>query len=369
MTIRTLAAAAAIAGLAPVASAGGVQTGFFADAFSKEGPAVVRGQSADPYYAAPPAGGQPAFGTDPFLPGGTTFPPATGNPFAPGGFGGQQIGPAYGINGPQPYRYGWKEMIDFVYTTPSSTSPDIGDFAWNEANFEKQWVQRTYNGGVFTFAPQYNARWIEGPDGPPGLPGSMHRIGVGLKLGTPVSASGWALEAGFNPAIATDFNDNLTSEAWQFDGHVAAFYRARPTWMWVLGVAYWDRVDDIFLPYAGAVWTPNDYFEARLLFPKARLEWFLGTPYGVPTWLYTTAEYHVESFEISLESPSPATPSQTAMQIEDYRVMGGVRWETGWLETFLEAGVVFERDVEFADAAVPDFEVDTAFMGRVGVKF
>ena len=138
--------------------------------------------------------------------------------------------------------------------------------------------------------------------------------------------------------------------------------------MWVFGVAYWDRVDDIFIPYAGAVWTPSDTFEARLLFPKAKLEWFLGTPYGVPTWAYVTGEYHVESYEVDFESPGPASPSQAGMQISDWRIMGGARWETGWIETFAEAGVVFAREVEFS-AGGPDFDPDTAFLGRFGVKF
>ena len=51
-----------------------------------------------------------------------------------------------------------------------------------------------------------------------------------------------------------------------------AFYRTSPQWTWVGGVVYWDRVNDRVLPYAGAIWIPNDHTELRLLFPEALQE-------------------------------------------------------------------------------------------------
>ena len=337
---------------------------------------VVRGQSSDPFYSSDPFLQLPPGGSPAPLPQGGypqgQITPVPAAPNYPGGYGPTAApgmpAPGYGVNGAQPYRFGWQEAIDFALTSASSTDPNVGNFTWNEGNFEKQWVGQGPRGNILTISPQWNLRWIEGPTGPPGLAGDFHRLGLGFKLGTPVNPTGVSYEVGFNPAIASDFNESLTSAAWQFDGHVAAFIRRRPDLMYVLGVAYWDRVDDIFIPYAGVVWTPNDIFEVQLLFPKAKLELFLGTPYGVPTWTYLSGEYHVESYEVSYEAPGPASPSQSGMQISDYRIMGGVRFETGSVETFGELGVVFEREVEF-ERGGPDFDPDTALMGRLGIKF
>ena len=215
--LTTRLAALALAAAAPcLADAGG-----FLDALRGETPAVVRGQSS-PYYEGDPfGGGVPTVpGADPFLtPGPAPVAPGPGfDPFAPG-VGAppvyQPAPPAVGVVGPQPYRYGWKEQIDVALFSPTSTSDaDVGDFTWNELNFEKQWVGRGPFGNALTVAPQYNLRWLEGPDGPPGLSGNFHRLGLGLKAGTPVNPRGWAFEVGFTPAIATDFNGSLSSDAW-----------------------------------------------------------------------------------------------------------------------------------------------------------
>lgn len=353
-----------------------VSTGYFQNDESQttEDQFVVRGQSS-PYYSDPTGGtpapsvvdGQqfaqgPMVGTsDPFVSGQFGAPPAAFDPFSPQG--------VYGINGPQPYRFGWKEQIDWAITPKASTSPNVGDIGWNELNYIKEWNGQGMNGGVWTFSPQLNFRWLEGPTtGPPGIESDLYRLGLGMKYATPQTPNGASFEFGFTPAIATDFGQSLTNEAWQFDAHVASFWRTSPTWMWVLGVLYWDRKDDIILPYAGAVWTPNDYFEARLLFPKARLEWFMGTPYGVPTWMYFTGEYHVEAYEIGLQAPFVGPPNESVLQSEDWRIMGGMRWESGWLETFIEAGLLFDRKIDFGVAGL-NGKIDDAFMARVGFKF
>lgn len=340
------------------------------------GDLVFRGQS-DPFYTIPvgvspiPAiSGEQSFSGepilmaqgDPFAGGQMAPPPASFDPFTPQG--------VYGINGPQPYRLGWKEQLDWAIAPNQGTSPDFGTFGWNELNYTKEYNRAGRRGGMWSFSPQINLRWLEGPSGPtaPAIESDMYRFGLGIKYATPQTPNGVSFEFGFNPSIASDLGQPLTGDAWQFDAHAASFWRTGPTWMWVLGVMYWDRKDDIILPYAGAVWTPNDYFEARILFPKTRLEWFMGTPYGVPTWLYATAEYHVEAFEVGFANASATQPDSTIMQIEDYRIMGGVRWETGWLETFMEGGIILDRNVDFG-AGGPDFEVDESFMARVGFKF
>jgi hypothetical protein len=253
---------------------------------------------------------------------------------------------------------------------------------------------------IFSASPQYNLRVFDGPYSPriavgdafpavggtlPAageLPGDAHRFGLGLKLATP-NVSGWQFEVGFNPSLTTDFETGIDGDSWLFDAHAVAFWRWSPTWMWAGGVAYWDRVDSMLVPIVGAVWTPNDYLEVRLLFPKPRVSLFLGTPMGTPTWLYVQGEYHVEAYHTDINGASASdtvvangvvdagelrTVGGSRVQLSDWRVVGGLYQEGPWLSRFIEAGVVLDREVEY-DGRVRGFEADSAFILRAGVKY
>jgi hypothetical protein len=362
--------------------------------YESHSPAVtVRGQDS-PYYGGegtpptytPPGGSIPApaypGSVDPFG-GSVTQPygsPYTGDPFAGGivtpapygydPFSPQQSGSyTFGLNGPQPFQYGWQGRYDFGWLAEADTSnPDVGSLTVFEVDIEKELNAPLGGGYTFSFAPQAGYRGWEGPLGTPasnaGLPPAAYRLGLGLKLATPVYGA-WQFEAGFNPSLGTDFNESPSSDAMMWDGHLVAFYRTSPQWMFAAGAAYWDRVDEIILPYAGVVWTPSDYWEFRLLFPKPRISYFTGAPLGVPTWLYVAGEYKVEAFEVNVDPINRATQ----VQFEDWRVLGGVRSEFGSLTAFLEAGWIFNRDVEFKDVFSSDFEIDDGFIARAGFRY
>ncbi|HVJ68683.1 MAG TPA: hypothetical protein VM510_11895, partial [Caulifigura sp.] len=267
---------------------------------------------------------QPIGSGDPFLNGG--MPYAAPSPNAP--WGQYSYG---GINGAQPVRYGWNARYDFTYMPAQGTSsPDVGKLSIFGFDLEKDYIKPLPGSWVFSFAPQYNLRLLDGPSdgyaGPSHLPGDLHRFGLGLKLSTP-EVYGSSFEVGFTPAFTTDFNIAASAANMQYDAHAVWFWRWTPQFMVALGAAYWDRVDNIVLPYAGIVYTPNDYLEFRLLFPKPRVSLFLGTPNGVATWAYVQGEYHVESYSMEL---SPGS-SRDQVQFTDWRVLGGLRFESGWL--------------------------------------
>lgn len=313
--------------------------------------------------------GTPTFGApmtgDPFAGGGGTVAPYGYNPFA------QPAQPSYtfGLNGPQPFRYGWQAYYDLSWMPSQGTSsPNVGDLSIFEADFAKELVTPIGRGYTFTIAPQFNYRSWDGPlgvaGGNAGLPANAYRFGLGLKLATPTYGA-WQFEAGIDPAIGTDLNSGISSDAFMLDAHAVLFYRTSPQWMFAIGAAYWDRVDDLILPYAGVVWTPNDYLEFRLLFPKPRISWFVGTPLGVPTWLYAAGEYHVEAFEVSVDPIN----RNSRVQFEDWRLLGGARAEFGSITAFLEAGWVFNRDVTFDAGFGTDFSINDGFIARAGFRY
>jgi hypothetical protein len=377
--------------------------------------AVLRGQSpafAEPMYAAPtpyttffqsptyaPTPGTPGMmGTqpapyygdpltsDPWLGGAPGYGGGgMANPYGGGAYGAGAQGYTFGLNGPQPYRFGWTARHDVTYISSVNTNVG-GDFGVLGYDWEKELTVPWYN-WVFSIAPQYNLRVYDGPQVPrptagivgspvaaaPELPGNVHRFGLGLKLATPTIGN-WTFEGGFNPALTTDFGTSIDSESWLFDAHAVAYWRWNPQWMWAIGAAYWDRAEDIVVPYAGAVWTPNDYVELRLLFPKPRISFFLGTPGGIPTWFYVQGEYHVEAYYLDIEGPRRnaagglVNVGDARVQLEDWRVVGGFYGEGQWVTAFIEAGAVLGRDVSYG-GQIRGFSPDNAFILRMGLRY
>lgn len=328
-----------------------------------------------PTYSDPalgsPNGGMVGGGTvvQPF--GDPAYPsPITQDPWLGGAAAPMAPSTGYGVFGPQPQRFGWETRLDVEWIPGADTSsPALGDVEVLGVDLEAEYTAPTNPGWVFSWAPQFNYRSYQGPTGDPSrvLPGSAYRFGLDLALQT-TSPGGCTFEFGFTPAIASDFDHSISDDAIQLDGRAVAYWRVAPDWMWVIGATYWDRVDDIVLPYAGAVWTPDDRWEFRLIFPKPRASLFLGTPNGVPTWVYVEGEYRVESYEVGLGSIPMTSESSAKAQLSDIRVVGGFRWEAGWLTTFIEGGYVFDRKVEYTSPG-RGFDIDDQFIGRLGFRY
>ena len=308
-------------------------------------------------FAAPPIGA-------PFSQQGTVWPGYSG-PVAPNGMldGPAPAATMQGINGPQPFRFGWTSKFDVGFLPEErASSVGTGKFSIFEFNSEIRYTAPTPMQWIFSVAPQFNLRLWDGPT-TPGLPGDVYRFGTDLQLTSPTWGP-YTFEFGFNPSLNTSFEQAISSEAWNFDGRGAVFIRTTPQWLLVLGAMYWDRVDGIVLPYAGLVYTPNEYVEIRALFPRADASLFIGTPWGVPQWLYIAGEYHVEAYEIER---SAAVEDQ--LQIQDWRAVLGIRSEHAGMTSFLEGGWVFDRKGEFRNTAPAKFDVASGFIVRFGLRW
>ena len=134
--------------------------------------------------------------------------------------------------------------------------------------------------------------------------------------------------------------------------------------MYVLGVQYWDRVNNIIFPYGGVVWNPNERLELRLLFPKSRISYFVGNFGNGSHWLYATGEYHVESYQISM----PGVSGREEIQLTDWRLGVGLRSDHSWYDKYIEIGYVFGRQNIFSGNQ-PGFDVNNGIMARFGVRF
>ncbi|MGQ0635531.1 MAG: hypothetical protein ACT4QC_13025 [Planctomycetaceae bacterium] len=330
--------------------------------------AMVRGQSPSTYYdegvlsATPPAQTfeTPALSSpyDPFAPA----PPDLN--------GGEYFDPSltFGAVGPQPYRFGWSSRYDVGFLPDSGVSGGGASGRFGIFEFNSAWRYTTgwpasYPNWIFSVTPEFNYRSWSGPS-QPSLPANVFRFGGDFELATPGN-NPLSMQLGFTPAFVSDLQATPNADAFNWDARGVVFVRASPQLMIALGAAYWKRVSDILIPYAGIVWTPSDYWEFRLLFPKSRISYFLGNWGGAATWVYGGVEYNVEAYQIDLKAPNG---DDEKIQIADYRALLGLRGEAGGVTGFVEVGWVFARDVKFLHGT-PGFDINTGFISRLGLRF
>lgn len=317
-------------------------------------PGIVGGPSYDPFMNGLP-------------PGAVNTIPGYGSPY------GQFASP---LNGPQPFRFGWTTRWDFTYIFEGDATADggtdIGNIDVFELDLEWEYVTQGPRGWIWTWTPSFGYRHFDGPqpgvlpNGPaPNINSSFFSFGLPVKINSP-SNGPWSWEGGFSPSINSDLDQSWNSDAWNFDAHMVTYFRANPEWMWAIGAAYWQRAEDIVIPYGGLIWTPNQNWEWRFIFPKPRVDVFLGNWASGPTWLYVGAEYQVESYQAGITG-SP-TRSTDQLQIEDWRAFLGLRGDNGHLAHYIEVGAVFDRQYSFKDDTV-GFEADDALMLRFGFRY
>jgi hypothetical protein len=333
-----------------------------------------------PNYAPvlPPAQPFGSYSGDPFL-GGSSVVPFSEIAEPPG-----TLPVSLSIDGLHPYRFGITHRLDFGLIPQQDTERNgnlgqLGDMGIFEFDYESEYTWPVFDRSVFSYTFQYGLRTWDGPSnaGPPGtvftnaidLPGSVNRFGSDFELTTSLDCP-LIFQAGFTPSINSDFEQNLTSKAWNFDGRAVFFHRVSPRTTLVGGVMYWDRVDDIVLPYIGVIRKPSPTREYELVFPYPRISFLMGDGGGIAKWWYVRGEYHVESYEITRE---PLTggggPYQDQIQLRDWRVLSGIRTVNPYgVSAFVEAGAIFSREVEFL-RATPDFDITSGFIARAGLHF
>ena len=77
-------------------------------------------------------------------------------------------------------------------------------------------------------------------------------------------------------------------------------------------------------------------------------------------------EYHIESYQIGTSS---VTAGKDQIELEDYRLMIGLRKSNPIVSGFIEGGWVFGRKVDFRSDSVNDFSISSGFIGRIGIRF
>ena len=215
-------------------------------------------------------------------------------------------------------------------------------------------------GWMMTWTNQFRLRNWDGPNSGPGLPGKAFRFGWDFELETPNSGP-VSMKLGITPSINSDL-DSIGKSAFQLDGKALMIFQLDQYWSMVLGAGYWDRVDDRIVPHIGLVYR-DDFWEWRIMYPETTVSLFLGNEAQWAKWMYMRAEYHVEAYEVQTSN------GRDQVELEDYRILLGFRMDTGMYSWFTEGGWVFDRNVNYGNAANGSFNPATGFIGRIGWRY
>ncbi len=277
----------------------------------------------------------------------------------------QQGAFAYGANGAQPYRFGWQNRVDVSWMPGRGVTSGGGTTGKQEifgVDYELAYGTPFIPGWVLNWTNQFAYRHWGGLGGANQFATDFYRFGLDFELETP-QAGPYSLSLGVTPSINTDFHSDVWDQGFQLDGRGILFMQLDQYWTLGLGAQYWDRVNDRILPWVGLIYR-DDYWEWQLMYPEARISVFLGNEALWSKWAYVRAEYHVEAYGVEV-NPGGAS---TQVEIEDYRVLAGLKMDGGMYNWFIEGGWVFNRNVEFANNT-PGYEIGNGFIGQIGFRF
>ncbi len=272
-------------------------------------------------------------------------------------------------NGPLPDRFGWTQRYELGFLPFSDAKDNWGHFGEMEFDLGWKYITPLYpTAAIFSFTQQYDLRLWGGPSSPPSvpptdLPGAVHRIGwdFELKSTTPGPLNG---VLAFNPSINSDFQESLTKRAWNWDARAALLYSPTREITYVLGVLFWDRLNEQVLPWAGVIYRPNEYWQFDLVFPQFRVSAYLWDEFGFRTSIYGRVEYHTEAYEIF----NPVLDERDRVALSDWRALIGVNKDQGNMDYFIEGGWVFGRNVNYL-VAPQGFDVTSGAIIRAGLRF
>ncbi len=276
---------------------------------------------------------------------------------------------AYGANPANPYRFGWSNRIDASWLPNGNVQgAPVGVTGGMEivgVDYRLTNTTQLVPGWILNWTNQFSWRNWSGPGGTLDLPSNVFRLGIDLELETP-KAGPYSISLGVTPSVNTDFDSGAFSEGFQLDGRGILFMQLDQYWTLGLGAQYWDRVNDHIIPWAGLIYR-DDYWEWQLMYPEARVSLFLGNEAYWSKWIYVRAEYHVEAYGVNRTFAGINADDQ--IELADKRLLLGLKMDAGMYSWVIEGGWVFDRDVEFESAAVPDFSLGNGFIGQIGLRY
>lgn len=270
---------------------------------------------------------------------------------------------AYGCAGATPHRLGWSNRQEAVYIPSASTSGADGSFQDTEWNGAWRYSNLVDDGLLFTWTGMSNTRFWSGPEGI-GFPPRAAQMIADFQWDT-INPGPWNWQFGVTPQVNSDFQRQLTNDAYMVDGRVVGLTKLSPQLSLAVGAAFWNRASMHYIPYGGLIWSPDDRWEVRATFPKSRVSYYLWNHDKSDWWLYATGEYTINAYQINLED---AARTKDRAEFRDYRILLGLSMIRPNCSTYIEGGYITNRDVEFR-GDIPGFSISDTWIVRAGIGY
>lgn len=177
------------------------------------------------------------------------------------------------------------------------------------------------------------------------------------------------VDLGVSVGVHSDFN-TFSSDSVRLTGHALFNLSITEDTTFRGGLIYYDRVNLKMLPAIGLVWQPHTEARIELFFPRPRVSQYLTSFSNYDVWWYYGGEIGGGSWTMKQGSGL-----KTQTDINDIRITTGL--EIGLPEQlrigerigYIEAGLVFDREVVFRDAPISNFDPGTTIMLRAGIGY
>jgi len=216
-------------------------------------------------------------------------------------------------------------------------------------------------------APSFGLTMFEGPQSEE-IPGQAYSGFLDMQWTSDPTQRFYA-DLGLTIGVHSDFN-TLTTDSLRLTGHALANISLEEHTTLKFGVMYFDRVDIKLLPAFGVFWNPHPEIRIDLFFPRPRVSQYYTSINNYDVWWYVGGEYGGGSWTMKRTGVA-----STQVDINDLRLVTG--FEFGLAEQlrlgrhigFIEAGIVFDREVIYKNTPGDNFSPGTTVMLRAGLGY
>ena len=174
----------------------------------------------------------------------------------------------------------------------------------------------------------------------------------------------WWLDLSVSGGLYTDFEDSV-QQGWRFPAHAVATWALSEEVQPVLGIRYLDRDNLGLLPVAGVILRPEESFRMELVFPEPRVAWRVSSKAEKDHWLSISGR--IGGGEWAIERR--ATGLADVVTYNEYQVVLALDTiDQSQSISSIEAGYIFERDLEYRSGAGNTTLPETFFIRLINRK-
>ena len=195
----------------------------------------------------------------------------------------------------------FRDGTSFEYTHLPRSGNNARSFGMDEIDLRMQlafpcrFVPNNGQTGYFYAAPAGSLVWWNGPASPAMSPngfGAYLDFGVKPKFNEVFSLNAWG-----RVGLFSDFK-NVSSDALRYQGRLEGSGILSSQMEVRAGVVYYGRARVKILPTVGVVWTPDENWTLRLVFPNPKVSRRLWTGPQADWWGYVNMDYAGGSWDI-----------------------------------------------------------------------